>query len=365
MRGVNFGGWFSQVDSIREKDPERFVDLPTHIQSFLGREDFERVRSWGFDHVRLPVDYFNLFEGPALMPTEPILALLDRAVEGLTAAGLDVILDLHKCPGHDFHEGAQVVQSFFAGPNQRARAKQVWRHLAERYGTRPKVLLEILNEPVAEDSAAWDEVKDEMAAHIRRYAPDATLVVGSNRWSHPDEFARLTPLEDDNVLYSFHFYASLLFTHQLAPWIASEVFRVRRPYPGTHSVPAGTIHRLPLDPGPWNRARMEQKLEQVFRFRERYGVAVACNEFGVYVGGADRTSQLAWMRDLLGTFGEHGVGFSYWNYKNLDFGLLSRGESAFADYPQYQNPERVDRELVETLRRCRPSGATHTERDSG
>jgi endoglucanase len=355
MRGVNFGGWFSQVDAIMEKDPDAFVDLPSHIETFLGPEDFARVSTWGLDHVRLPVDYYNVFEGPELKPVQPILSLLDKAVDGLTAAGLDVILDLHKCPGHDFHQGASGAQAFFTDPTKREEAKHVWKHLAERYGTRPKVLLEILNEPVAEDSTCWDEVKDEMAAHIRRYAPNATLVIGSNRWSHPDEFARLTPLRDENILYSFHFYASVLFTHQFAPWLAGEVFQVRRPYPGTYSVPAGTDHRVPLGPGTWNRARMDQELEQVFRFRERHRVPVACNEFGVYVGGADRRSQLAWMQDFLGALQEHGIGFSYWNYKNLDFGLVSRGERAFADYPQYQNPERVDNELVEILCGCRPS----------
>jgi endoglucanase len=353
MRGVNFGGWFSQVDSIAEKDPEAFVDLRTHIESFLGREDFTQVKAWGFDHVRLPVDYFNVFEGPKLDPVPSTLDLLDRAVDGLTSVGLDVILDLHKCPGHDFHEGTRGAQAFFTNPEKREQAKHVWRHLAERYGTRPGVLLEILNEPVAEDSADWDRVKTEMAAHIRRYAPRATLVVGSNRWSHPSEFARLTPLADDNVLYSFHFYASLLFTHQFAPWIENQVFRVRRPYPGDYAVPTDALHRLPLDPGVWNRDRMERELTEVFRFRERHGVAVACNEFGVYVGGADRASQLAWMEDFLSILGTHGVGHSYWNYKNLDFGLVSRGERAFADYPQYQNPERTDAELVEILRRHR------------
>jgi hypothetical protein len=70
------------------------------------------------------------------------------------------------------------------------------------------------------------------------------------------------------------------------------------------------------------------------------------------------------MEDFLSTLEEHGIGFSYWNYKNLDFGLLSRGESSLADYPQYQNPERVDSELVEILRRCRPSSARHTSRVS-
>jgi hypothetical protein len=211
-------------------------------------------------------------------------------------------------------------------------------------------LLEILNEPVAESSRDWDLVKDEMAAHIRKYAPRSTLVVGSNRWSHPAELANLTPLADDNVLYNFHFYSSLLFTHQKAPWLAGEVFQTARTYPGDYTVPAGTVDRHPLDPGRWDRARMERELEQVFAFRERHSARLLCNEFGVFVGGADRASQLSWMEDFLSLLEIHDIGFSYWNYKNLDFGLISRDEPRFVDHPQYQNPERLDRELVAVLR---------------
>jgi aryl-phospho-beta-D-glucosidase BglC (GH1 family) len=351
MRGVNLGGWFSQVDAIEEKDPEGFPGLRAHIETFLGPEDFARVRSWGFDHVRLPVDYFNVFDARTLEPEESILGLLDRAIAQITSAGLNVLFDLHKCPGHDFHDGGSRAQTFFTDPAQREAAKRVWAHLAERYGSRSDVLLEILNEPVSEDSKDWDRVKNEMFAHIRRYAPKSTIVVGSNRWNHPDEFARLTPVDDDNVLYSFHFYASVLFTHQMAPWLDGEVFRVARPYPGNYTIPEGTSDRHPLDHGPWDRSRMVQKLEQVFRFQQAYGATAACNEFGVYVGGADRASQLRWMNDFLSVLKEHGIGFSYWNYKNLDFGLVSRGESRFAEYPQYANAERVDHELVELLRK--------------
>jgi hypothetical protein len=43
------------------------------------------------------------------------------------------------------------------------------------------------------------------------------------------------------------------------------------------------------------------------------------------------------------------VGYSYWNYKNLDFGLVSKGESLHNDLPQYNNPERLDTELMEMI----------------
>lgn len=353
MRGVNFGGWFSQVDAIQEKDPESFVDLPTHVSTFLGKEDFARVAAWGFDHVRLPVDYDNVFVEPELRPVEPILDALDAALDGLTAAGLDVIVDLHRCPGHDFLAGCSTAQELFSGPARRDEVKHVWKYLAERYGTRPRVLLELLNEPVAEDARLWDELKDELVVHVRRHAPKSRIVVGSNRWNRVSEFARLTPARDDNVLYSFHYYEPLLFTHQRAPWIEGDVFQAHRAYPGDYSVPPGTQHRLPLEAGRWDKARMLRHLEEVLRFREQHRVAIACNEFGVYAGGADRASQLRWMRDSVSTLDEQGIGFTYWNYKNLDFGLLSRGEQRLRSNPQYDNPDRLDHELVDILRASR------------
>jgi len=349
MRGVNFGGWFSQIDAIAENDPSAFPGVRPHLESFLGPADFARVKAWGFDHVRLPVDYFNVFTGPELTPDETVLRLLDRAIDGLLAAGLRVILDLHKCPGHDFLEGTAADQSFFSDPALRADARKVWSHLAGRYGHRAGVLLEVLNEPVAPDAATWNAVKDEMVAHIRRHAPKATIVVGSNRWNYVDEFAHLTPVEDDNILYSFHYYLPLLFTHQRAPWLAGDHFKVSRPYPGAYSVPPGTRSRLPLETGRWDRARMAQALEPVIQFRERFQVPVSCLEFGVYAGGADRASQLNWMRDLLSLLRDHDFGWSCWNYQNLDFGLISRGEALFARSPQYDNPERTDHEKVRLL----------------
>ena len=148
MRGVNFGGWFSQVDAIEEKDPSGFIDKVAHIRSFLGPADFSRVRGWGFDHVRLPLDWHIAFD-QKMRPNEEILRLLDASVEGIVGAGLDLILDLHKCPGHDFLDGTTRDQAFFVDAGHRRDCLRVWDQLAERYGGRPGIMLELLNEPVA------------------------------------------------------------------------------------------------------------------------------------------------------------------------------------------------------------------------
>ena len=45
-KGINLGGWFSQCDYSEER-----------LNNFIHEEDVTKIASWGFDHVRLPVDY--------------------------------------------------------------------------------------------------------------------------------------------------------------------------------------------------------------------------------------------------------------------------------------------------------------------
>lgn len=350
MRGLNFGGWFSQVDAIESKDPARFPGLIGHLDGFLGEDDFRRVAGWGFDHVRLPVDWQVAFREDDLSPREEVLERLDRAVQACRNAGLELILDLHRCPGHDFESGLHREQTFFTDPSLRQGCLKVWAVLAERYGHVPGVMLELLNEPVAPSAGVWNQVKDELAREIRRHAPKATLVVGSNLWCNASEFAHLTPVDDDNVLYTVHVYNPVLFTHQKAPWVPGEAIRESRVYPGEYAPVMSASGNLPMEAGTWNKQRLAALLEPVFRFRETHGVRVACNEFGVYMGGPDERSRLNWLRDLLELFGENRIGWSYWNYKNLDFGIVSQGEGLFDAAPQYDNPERTDRALLEMLR---------------
>ena len=183
LRGVNLGGWFSQVDCIEEKDPVGFPGVVGHIKTFLGTSDFKRIHDAGFNHVRLPVDYFNLFKGDNLKPDEQIFALLDKALKDIQDADLDVILDLHKCPGHDFHLASNHEQAFFADANARKDTRKIWAFMAERYSSMPRVMMELLNEPAASDSKVWDKVKDEIFWEIRKHAPKNTIVVGANKWN--------------------------------------------------------------------------------------------------------------------------------------------------------------------------------------
>jgi aryl-phospho-beta-D-glucosidase BglC (GH1 family) len=349
LRGVNLGGWFSQVNCIQEKDPAGFPGLQTHIKTFITPEDIQRIADWGFNHIRLPVDYFNVFDPKTLKPDEKIFALLDAAIDWVKPTGMKLMFDLHKCPGHDFLDASIRDQAFFADASMRADALKVWTVLAERYGSQEHVMLEILNEPVAPNNQIWDAVKNEFHAHIRKYAPKSCIVIGSNFWNSVFAFKDLTPVDDANVLYSFHYYNPVIFTHQWVPWHEEEpAFKFTRTWPGNYEYVEGSHKRLKEDFGLWNRDRMEQALEPVIRFRETHKLPVACGEFGAWAG-VHRESQLNWTRDFLFLMKKHDLGYSYWNYKNLDFGMISVGEQLHSNKPQYQNPLGLDLELTELL----------------
>jgi len=352
LKGLNLGGWFSQVDCIEEKDPAGFPGFYEHAKNFITQKDLQFIKNSGFNHVRLPVDYFNFFKDEDLKQDNAAFEILDNAIDKILNLGLALIFDLHKCPGHDFHIGAfqGTAQPFFTDSKCRNDAKKVWSVLAERYGDKKGILLEILNEPVAPDSDTWNKVKDELFWHIRKAAPKAPIVVGSNKWNNPEKFADLTPLDDDNVLYSFHSYQPVIFTHQNVNWNPEPYFHQNRSWPGTYAPPQNkdVATTLPIEDGFWDKNRLRSTMEKALEFRAKHKVPVACNEFGVYVQ-VERQSQLNWIRDFISLLKEADVGFSYWNYKNLDFGLVSTGESLHKDLPQYNNEDRLDRELLRLL----------------
>ncbi|MDR0331783.1 MAG: glycoside hydrolase family 5 protein [Chitinispirillales bacterium] len=352
MRGLNLGGWLSQIDAIQEKDPEGFPGIDKHMETFIGPSDFVNVKSWGFDHVRVPVDSYLFFTDNE-KPIENRLAHLDRAVSLSSQNSLKLILDLHECPGHDFADenASSPVQKLFSGDDTCIKkAEKIWACLSERYGSHGHVLFEALNEPVAPTAQIWNAVKDRLCREIRRHAPNSTIIAGSNMWNWPSEFSALTPFDDANVMYSVHFYEPLLFTHQLAPWLNDIELKTVRDYPSDYGSGFTRKYGLLMSAGAWDRDRLAREFAPVNEFRKRYGVPVICNEFGVYAP-VELGAQLRWYNDLLSVLKEMEIGFSYWNYKNLDFGVISVGEKLHEGLPQYGNPERVNHPVLDVLRK--------------
>src|ERR1035438_1258739 len=86
QRGVNLSSFYAQTRDISQ----------ARLDAYMTTADMQALKAMGFDHVRLSIN-------PELLIAEPQtgrlragpMAQLDKTVEQLTDAGLNVILDIH------------------------------------------------------------------------------------------------------------------------------------------------------------------------------------------------------------------------------------------------------------------------------
>ena len=252
-KGVNLGGWLSQCDYSEER-----------LNTFITEADFREIAALGFDHVRIPVDY-NVIQNEDGSAKEDGLQRLDRAFALCGQYGLKAVLDLHKTPGFSFDEGEHEA-GFFEDAAYQARFYAIWETFAARYGMRPdRIVFELLNEVTeARYLPAWKRISRECVRRIRALAPETVILLGSYRWNSARTLPELDAPYDARVLYNFHFYEPMVFTHQGAYW-NPDYKDVRSSYAECGASPA------------W----FEDFLAPAIEKAEKEGTELYCGEFGV------------------------------------------------------------------------------------
>jgi hypothetical protein len=342
VSGVNLGGWLSQYAQFDHE----------HFQTFITEADIRRIASWGLDHVRLPVDYPLLESDDAPgVPNERGYAYIDACIEWCANAGLALVLDVHEAPGFTFRNDLEVETAarnvLFHDAATQARFVELWREIVRRYHRAPvPIIFELLNEVTLPENGLWNELIERTVAAIREISPDAVVMIGGTHNNAVSGLEGLIEIDDPNVVYTFHTYDPLLFTHQNAYWAAAPREWGGAPhYPGyleglgefLDAHPEHNAeHRRYVD---WHmdREMLAEILAPALEFAERTGHHLYCGEFGV-ADWVDPASRRAWLADFLGLLREHGIGFALWSYKAMDFGLVNA------------SGEVVDPEYLEILR---------------
>ena len=311
--GINLSNWFQAGG-----DPAGLTK--PHFDSAITSDDLALIKAMGFDHVRLCINPAPMLRrGQADQIPADYLGYLDSAVQMILAHGLAVELDIH-ASGEFKHEIAtsdSFVEDFV----------DFWRGLAKHYSAYDpdSVFFEILNEPELKDPYRWYGVETKLANAIRAAAPQHTIIATGARWSDDDDLLFLEPLRDSNVIYTFHFYESHIFTHQGASWGDSYWHYLRGvPYPSDpENVQAVALqlddpaHRLLViryGTDHWNASRIDNEIVQVANWASHWGVPVICNEFGVYRKNADPKDRAAWLNDVRSSLEKHAIGWTMWDY---------------------------------------------------
>ena len=322
QHGVNLGGWLSQCVATTEE----------HFNTFITRDDIARIAGMGLDHVRLPVDY-NWIEDEAGNPIEAGLRHIDDCVDWCETEGLNLLLDLHKAFGYTFDplEVDADREFFFHDAALQQRFIALWRRLAARYGSHAGVAFDLLNEVVSPAVATeWNDIVDRTIAAIRELAPYTWIVVGGVCYNSVKSVPLLAPLRDGRVVYNFHCYEPMVFTHQKAYWVAGMPSDLDVAYPDDLAHYQVLSEQLSFDlagaiAGEKVDALGPQFFEALFapaiRAAEKYDAPLYCGEYGV-IDQAPAEDALRWHLDIAQVFNRHGIGRALWNYKNKDFGLV-------------------------------------------
>ena len=292
-RGVNLGGWMSQCDYSRER-----------LEHFIEKKDIAVVASWGVDHVRIPVDY-NVLENEDGTYKGDGFARIEKAIGWCREYGLNAVIDLHKTAGYSFDAGEKEA-GFFESEKYQERFYRLWEEIARHFGGMSKnVAFELLNE-VTDESVitTWNGIVKNAIRRIRAIAPDTLILVGSYHNNAPYAVPFLDAPYDDKVVYNFHCYDPLVFTHQHAYWV-SHVDVNRDMSFEEAALPADYFDKL---------------FAPALETAKKYGAMLYCGEYGV-IDKASPEDTVKWYRQIHEAFEKYGISRSAWSYKEMDFGL--------------------------------------------
>lgn len=323
-KGINLGGWLSQTsDGTKE-----------HFDTFITENDIKTIASWNLDHVRLPVDY-NFFQDETGMIFEDNFCYITNCIDWCEKYGLNLLLDLHKTKGYSFDEG-ENEKGLFENENLITQFIELWEEFAKRYGERKNVAFELLNEVVnPDDNEMWMTVARKATAIIRFYAPEKKILIGGYHNNSVTAIKDLADPFDENIVYSFHCYEPLLFTHQGAYWVSEMDQKFRMKYPvsrkayfeclekGVDNAERFSIADAALSGDEFNSRYFENLFSEAMNVAEEREVALYCGEYGV-IDLADTESTMNWLKDINATFEKHGIARALWNYKEKDFGLTDK-----------------------------------------
>ena len=319
-RGINLSNWYAQTGN-NDYSPER-------LASYMTEADFQLIRALGFDHARLSINPEPLIADQQTGSLDAAaMERLDGAVRRIVSLGLVVILDIHPEP-----EWSRASTQTDDGA---ARFMSFWKSFALHFaGSDPKkVYFEVLNEPERMDMYRWAGEQARAIAVIRAQAPRHTIIATGAMWGGIDALAATEPVRDENVIYTFHDYSPMEFTHQGAGFVMKELETLRNvPYPSSPEKVAPLLSAQTDEKVRKNLAWYGEQRWDISTMQKQIGVAAAwakerhvplyCGEFGVFRHNGPPADRAVWIGDMRQTLENDRIGWALWDFKGW-FGFVT------------------------------------------
>lgn len=172
------------------------LNFGDNFSCYVNKDAFKTLRDdWNTNCIRLvlyPKDSGGYCNGGDKTKLKQIMK---NGIDYATELGMYVLVDWH------VHQ--------YQPTETQSEAITFLSEISAEYKNYGNVLYEICNEPT---SSPWSSVIKPYAQAvipaIRKNAPDAIIIVGTNTWSQDIEEAAKDKLDFENIMYTFHFYAN-------------------------------------------------------------------------------------------------------------------------------------------------------------
>jgi hypothetical protein len=198
---------------------------------------------------------------------------------------------------------------------------EAWEHLARRYWELPasKLYFELANEPTMEPPR-WNTVQEEFWKRVRRYAPKNTILMTSSPLSTVWGLGALSPIDDDDVVYTFHLYQPMVFTHQGAEWADEYAAIHGLVYPPRPDNVATVMQHVPQSDADAlsqyqqsGAAAIQKEISVAEDWANSHHAHMIVTEFGAY-RTAPPSSRAAWLAEARNGIEKAGFGWTVWEY---------------------------------------------------
>jgi len=311
-------------------DADWMNHFPYRNDGQFQEDDFRWMRDWGFNWVRLPMDY-RFWTDPAdpLVIREKDVEPIDRAIRLGEKYNVHVNICLHRAPGECILDGmdAALTGIHVTGEKASLYTDQAtleafvhqWVYFAERYKSvsSRQLSFNLVNEPLERGSTPQGGIKD--YARVARAAIEAIRARDSERLIVSDGYQGGTEpvpeLFGTKVLQCCHDYSPFELTHYRIPWAR----------PMSDQVPLPT---WPLkDSNGKVIADKQTKRAAMSPWSELAGHGVPLH-FGEMGCGHHTPPAVAyaWFNETLDLMGELHSGWALWNLRG-PFGILDTGRT--------------------------------------
>ncbi|HJV19012.1 MAG TPA: cellulase family glycosylhydrolase [Sediminibacterium sp.] len=280
------------------------------------RPHLNAIRKAGFNSIRVPVAFDHFLVAGTTEIRPDLLQHLNNLYSTGSRLGLNMVLV--------YHYGKLTNENT---TTETARIIGLWKQVIRAmYNlSTEKLYFELYNEPTI-DSELWKSTATTLVRELRKEDPERIFIIGGTNYNGANELIRMgkLPLDDDKLLYTFHFYEPYIFTHQGADWTPEKTFITGFPYPYRKKDMPVLFNAPPGSPvaNDYNRYPKEatyhylrDRIRQIGQDAERLNLPLICTETGV-IKIADRKSRAMYLRDIIRVMKEFGIPVMLWDWND-------------------------------------------------